>query len=701
MTIPPTTIYVRPGWASYVWSYAGAAMPSGSATSNITAVAFDASSFLGQQLSRGNLQYSQDSGRTWLDYTVPLDAPGSWLPATGLVWRFQDRTGSDSTPNTFNVHYRLADGSVVTVDNTVIVDHPPASLVGHNDTVFSTLQTGALVDTLAAIDNGSLTNARWVIDGQSQPGLFALKYDPAVDTTARLALADSALLPAAGLSASVTVHYYDRFQLDTAGNPIPGQGVARTLSYTVEDGMSHGLAGLGDDLKLGAGAGADANPALARLSTGGFVAVWQGADTVAGGAGAGLRGQLRDAAGDVLGNAVAGASFALTPDGDARLEGQPAVTALANGRFAVAYAIGDDDAGRIAYRIVEADGTPGVEHVLASGVRGDAAMPAMPTIATLADGSFAVAWRSSGAVHVQAAGADGTPVGAQQDVTALGSAYSPALSAVASLGPHGYVVSWGEMNDGNVYAATSASTGSGAAPFVVSGDGYAASVATAAPLPHVAGLADGGFVVTWDSYANAPNGYTHSDVFFQRFDAAGHVVGNAAGRATQANVDSFGGHYDAAVSALSDGSFVVAWQGGDGDGNGILGRRFALDGTALDEREFAINAGRAGDQHGADIVSLGGGGFAAAWTDVAADGSASVEARVLIGAASTAGLGTSTSTSTGAAPGQGTNTDGGVALGSALLISVPTATNGSGSGSGEAIVQIVGTHQGGDFGFWG
>jgi hypothetical protein len=593
MTIPPTTIYVRPGWASYVWSYAGAAMPSGGATSGIAAVAFDASSALGQQLSRGNLQTSQDGGRTWLDYTAPLDAPGSWMPATGLVWRFQDRMGLDSTPNTFNVHYRLVDGSVVTVDNTVIVDHPPASLVGHNDTVFSTLRTGALVDTLAAIDNGSLTNARWVIDDQSQPGLFALKYDPAVDTTARLALADSALLPAAGLSASVTVHYYDRFQLDTAGNPIPGHGVARTLSYTVEDGMSHGLAGLGGDLTLGAGAGAgagaDANPALARLSTGGFVAVWQSADTVAGGAGAGLRAQLRDAAGNVVGSA-AGASFALTPDGDPRLEGQPAVTALANGRFAVAYVIGDGDAGRIAYRVVEADGTPGTEYVLASGARGDAAMPAMPAIATLADGSFAVAWQSGGAVHVQGAGADGTPVGARQDVAALGSAWSPALGALASLGARGYVVSWGEMNDGNVYAATSASTG-GAVPFVVSGDGYAASVATAAPLPHVAGLADGGFVVTWDSYVNAPNGYTHSDVFFQRFDAAGH----AAGGATQANVDSFGGHYDAAVSALSDGSFVVAWQGADGDGSGILGRRFALDGTALDEREFAINEGRAGD----------------------------------------------------------------------------------------------------------
>jgi hypothetical protein len=680
MTTPPTTIYVRPGWASYLWSYAGAAIPTGAggtAASNITAVAFDASSSLGQQLSRGNMQTSQDNGKTWLDYNAPLDAQGAWLPVAGLVWRFQDRNGADSTPNTFSVHYRLADGSTATFDNTVIVDHPPASLVGHNDLVFSTAPTGAPVDTLAAIDNGSLTNARWTVDSQSNAGLFAIAYDPAVDTTARLILADSARLPAAGSAVSVTVHYYDRFQLDAFGNPIPGQGVANTLSYVVEDGVAHSLAGLRGDMQLGSGAvtgwgSASADPALARLSTGGFVAVWEGAD-------AGLHGQLVDAAGD-----RAGAPFAITPGGDAHVEGQPAVAALADGRFAVAYTVADGETGSIAYRIVEANGTAGAEHVLASGVRGDAAMPA---VAALADGSFAVAWRGAGAVHVQDVGADGTPEGARQDIAALGSAFSPALAALPGLGPHGVVVSWGEMNDGNVYAATSQAF----APFVVSGDGYAASASTAAPLPHVAGLADGGFVVAWDSYVNAPNGFTHSDIFFQRFDAAGHALGTP----TQANVDSFGSHDDAAATSLTDGSFLLSWQSGDGDGNGIHGRRFALDGTALDDHEFALSGQRGGDQSGADVAGLAGGGFAAVWTDVAQDGGVSVEARVLPGSVGAAGAGTPLAgsvvlTDTGAGT-QAARPD--TLLGSALLISVATSADGGVAGTHEDIAQTIGATQ--------
>jgi Domain of unknown function (DUF4214) len=618
MTTPSTTIYVRPTWGSTTWTYAGTAMASGASSSAVTAVAFDIASAAGQQLSRGQLQYSFDNGKTWNTYTLPVDGQGSYVQAAGTLWRFLDGSSDSVTPNTFSAHYKLADGSVVSSDNTVIVDNPPAGLAGEHDTMFSTMQAGAVVDELSAIDTGSMTGGRWVIDSQSQPGLFSIAYDPATDTSAHLVIADASQLPSVGLSAAVTVHYYDRYQLDTNGNPIAGQGVADTLTYTVQDGVSHDLAGFGNDLKLGAATNAGAaNPALAKLSNGGFVAVWQGSDTVAGGAGAGLWAQLRDA-----GGAATGAAYALTPNGDARLEGEPAVAALSNGRFVVAYSVNDGAVTRIAYRVVEANGSAGAEHVLDGGASGDAAMPA---VATLADGSFAVGWRSGGMVHVQQAAADGSLLGAQNNYGALSSAFSPSLSALKQ---GGYVVSWGEINDGNVYAATS---GSGQA-FVVNGDGYAASLATAAPLPHVTTLANGNFVIAWDSYVNEPLGYSMSDIFFQLYDSGGHALGAPV----QANMASGGGHYDAAVTALSDGSFVVAWQsqGGDYDGSGIFGRRFGADGTAIDSQEFGINQMRAGDQTSPDLVALANGGFAAAWVDSQA-GAASVEARVYAGAATT------------------------------------------------------------------
>jgi hypothetical protein len=111
-------------------------------------------------------------------------------------------------------------------------------------------------------------------------------------------------------------------------------------------------------------------------------------------------------------------------------------------------------------------------------------------------------------------------------------------------------------------------------------------------------------------------------------DSAGHPLGGPV----QANVESGGGRYDAAVTALSDGGFVVAWQSqtGDYDGSGIFGRRFGADGSAIDQQEFGINQMRAGDQTGPDVVALANGGFAAAWVDAAAGGAVSVEARVFV-----------------------------------------------------------------------
>lgn len=606
MITPTTSLYVRPGWASSFWSYADA---------TATAVSFDMSTALGQTFARGGMQYSQDGAKTWIAYTMPVDAQGAYVATAGTLWRFQDTLGADgASPQAFNVHYKLADGTVVTNVDTVFPDSQPVGAVGTRDVVFTTAHAGDVVDVLRPIDTGDQASGRWVIDGQSQPGLFSIVYNPAVDTSAKLVVADASLLPADGQSAAVTVHYYDRYQIDSYGNPVPNAGVAQTLTYSIEHGATSDLAGFGNESLAGVALDAyDSHPALATLAGGGFVAVWQGPDTVAGGAGSSLWAQLRDAGGNAL-----GAAFALTPDGDAATEGQPAVSALAGGGFVVAYTVNGGGSNQIAYRAVDANGHAGAQHVLDAGGAGDAAMP---TVATLADGTFAVGWRSGAAVHVQQAAADGTLVGGQQVYGALGSAYSP---AVASLKDGGYLVSWGEINDGNVHAAVSTAP---ATAFVASGDGYAASSATAAPLPHVATLADGSVVVAWDSYANDQLGLANSDIFFQRFDAAGNKVGDV----TQANVGSGGAHNDAEVAALSDGTFLVAWQSADDDGNGVFGRRFGADGTAIDAQEFAVSQLRSGDQAGPAVTHLAGGGFAGAWVDTAASGGAAIELRILAG----------------------------------------------------------------------
>jgi hypothetical protein len=448
---------------------------------------------------------------------------------------------------------------------------------------------------LSAIDTGALTGGHWVIDGQAQPGLFRIAYDPALDTSARLIVANATLLEE-GRPTSVTVRYYDHNQLDARGNPLPGLGIAETLVYAVEAGRTQDLAGFGAEYAVGANGAASA-PAMATLADGGLVTVWQSG-------GASLWCRIGENAFELAG-AVASVS-------------SPTVAALANGACVVAYGVD----GGIAYRIVGADGSIGAEHRLDTGAYLDAAMP---DLALLQDGTFALAWREGGQVAVRRFDLDGAPRGAVETFGALGTAYSPQVVAHGD----GYAVSWGELGDGNVYLA-----GSSATPIAVNGDGMAASDSTGAPLPGMTALADGGFVVAWDSYVNNPYGFASSDIFFQRYDEAGQPAGGI----TQVNTDyAVTGRFDAQVTALADGGFVVAWQAGDFDGNGIHGRRFDATGNALDAREFAINELRQGDQSGPALSALADGGFVAAWVDTHADGAgrieARIEARVLAGAA--------------------------------------------------------------------
>ncbi|WP_208280319.1 DUF4214 domain-containing protein [Massilia oculi] len=401
-------------------------------------------------------------------------------------------------------------------------------------------------------------------------------------------MANAALLEE-GRPTSVTVHYYDHNGLDARGNSLPGRGVAETLVYAVEAGRTQDLAGFGAESALDAN-GAGTDPAMATLADGRLVTVWQSA-------GASLWCRIGETAFELTGAAATA----------------PAVMGLANGACVVAYGV---DSG-IAWRIVGADGSIGGEHRLDTGAHADAAMP---DLALLQDGAFALAWREGGQVAVRQFDADGAARGAVETFGALGTAYSPQVVAHGD----GYAVSWGEIGDGNVYLARS-----GAAPVAVNGDGMAASDSTGAPLPGMTALADGGFVVAWDSYANNPIGFASSDIFFQRYDEAGQPAGGI----TQVNTDyAITGRFDAQVTALADGGFVVAWQAGDFDGNGIYGRRFDAAGNALDVSEFAINELRQGDQARPALSALADGGFAAAWVDTQADGAGRIETRLLAAA---------------------------------------------------------------------
>ena len=105
--------------------------------------------------------------------------------------------------------------------------------------------------------------------------------------------------------------------------------------------------------------------------------------------------------------------------------------------------------------------------------------------------------------------------------------------------------------------------------------------------PSVTALADGGFVVTWEANGQDGSGY---GVYGQRYNAQGVAQGSEF----QINTYTTNNQDDPSVTALADGGFVVTWEsnGQDGDGWGIYGQRFSVPPdptpTAIGS-EFQIN----------------------------------------------------------------------------------------------------------------
>ena len=128
-----------------------------------------------------------------------------------------------------------------------------------------------------------------------------------------------------------------------------------------------------------------------------------------------------------------------------------------------------------------------------------------------------------------------------------------------------------------------------------------------------AGLRNGGHVVV--CLLADGDGY---GVYGQRFD----VDGNATGDMFRANTTIAGQQALQNITSLADGGFIVSWSsyGQDGSGYGVYAQRYGADGSAMGT-EFRINSTVTGDQSGSSLASLSDGGFVASW--VMSDGNGS------------------------------------------------------------------------------
>ena len=345
---------------------------------------------------------------------------------------------------------------------------------------------------------------------------------------------------------------------------------------------------------------------LQGANVGGYVVVWR-SDGAQDGSGYGLYGQRYDAKGAAL-----GAEFQVNTYAQSN-QYEPEIASLANGGFVVVWrSSGQDGSGESVHaQIYGADGMAvGGEFRVNTSILSSQYEPA---VVGLSDGSFVVAFRSdysnatsSYAYDVLAKryAADGTLLADEftLNTTVSGTQFNPRLAAL----PGGKFVA--------VYGDASSNDGSGYGLFskVFNADGTVAVAEQVVPSTvagnqyghDVAVLADGGYVVVWWSADDRIHG--------QRFDAAGAKLG---GQFQVSTSDSVPFQDYARVAALADGGFVVAWDSSNGVGGSsydVFIQQFDAAGNKVDGLVVA-NANIASAQYLPDIAALTGSNFVVAW----------------------------------------------------------------------------------------
>lgn len=241
-------------------------------------------------------------------------------------------------------------------------------------------------------------------------------------------------------------------------------------------------------------------------------------------------------------------------------------------------------------------------------------------VSSLADGGWVVTWSSRSSVasmgfqvRTQAYNADGSKQGAetQANTTALN---DQVMSNVAGLDTGGWVVVW-QSDDGDgvadIYQQRYNSIGA-----KLGGETLVNTVTASDQFdPAISRLDGGRWVVAWSAYGHAGD---TSGIYAQVFNADG----SKSGSEIHVNTHAPGNQYDPEVATLADGDFVVTWQSQDQDGSGygVYQQRFHADG-ATQGAERRVNKAVSSDQDTADVAALSSGGYVVTWQSEGQDGS--------------------------------------------------------------------------------
>ncbi|MBR0556094.1 calcium-binding protein [Ciceribacter sp. L1K23] len=292
----------------------------------------------------------------------------------------------------------------------------------------------------------------------------------------------------------------------------------------------------------------------------------------------------------------------------------PAVTGLADGGWIVTWSSESQDGSSYGtyQQHYGANGQPiGGETLISTSTIGS---QQETSVSALDDGGWIVTWagrdaQNFGEVYQQRFDADGRKVGTETLVNEFGTG-DQRTPVVTTLADGGWIVAWESPEvDGS-------SSGVSMQRYDASGNkvgGETIANTTRAGhqySPTVTGLADGGWVVSW-----VGAGDTSYDVFQQRFGSDGEHIGAE----TRINIGTDRTQFIPTTIALGDGGWLVTWTSDDGtEGYNVYQQRYAADGST-DGAQLTVNSTIAGDQFNSSAVALADGGWVVAWQNKPSD----------------------------------------------------------------------------------
>lgn len=307
----------------------------------------------------------------------------------------------------------------------------------------------------------------------------------------------------------------------------------------------------------------------------------------------------------------------------------PELTGLADGRFLATWTAPDASGIGVFAQMFNADGsTSGAEFQINTQTLLDQYAPAA---AAFDDGGFIVTWTdysatggdlSGRAVRAQMYNADGTANGAEflVNTTTTSTQFTP---AIATLADGRFVISWADLSqtggDLSSYAVRAQMYNADGTAFRTE---FLVNTATAnyQQSPAITALTNGRFVISWTDGSGTGDDLSGDAVRAQIYNADG----TAFGAEFVVNTHTSGGQNNPSLAALEDGRFAVTWStsdtsNGDTSSGSIAAQVFNADGSRLGA-EFRVNTTTELGQSFPAIAALGNGRFVIAWEDASASG---------------------------------------------------------------------------------